>query len=84
MQARQRVNCRPIESVECRVSTARYGSELMEKVAVKDIYLEALEALEDIEEEVEAAVRRHAIERISDKIASLRAEDHQLRAEIRL
>lgn len=49
----------------------------MEKIVVKDIYLEALGALGDLYEEIEAAVRRHIVERISDKIALLRAEDRQ-------
>ena len=49
----------------------------MTSIAVREIYLEALHSLGDVNEEVEAAIRRHTVERISDKIASLRAEDRQ-------
>ena len=36
-----------------------------------------MHSLGDVGEEVEAAIRRHTVERISDKIASLRAEDRR-------
>ena len=49
----------------------------MSSIAVRNIYLEALRPFGDVLEEIEAAVRRHTIERIGDKIASLRAEDRQ-------
>jgi len=49
----------------------------MASIAVRDIYLEALHSLGDVAREVEVAIRRHAVERISDKIAALRAEDRQ-------
>jgi len=46
-------------------------------IAIREIYLEALGSLGDVREEVEAAIRRHIVELISDKIASLRAEDRR-------
>lgn len=49
----------------------------MASIAIREIYLETLHSLGDVNEEVEAAIRRHTVERISDKIASLRTEDRQ-------
>ena len=49
----------------------------MASIAIREIYLETLHSLGDVSEEVEAAIRRHTVERISDKIASLRAEDRR-------
>jgi hypothetical protein len=49
----------------------------MASVAIRDIYLEALRPFGDVEDEVEAALRRHTIERISEKIAELRSEDRR-------
>jgi len=46
-------------------------------IAIREIYLETLHSLGDVSKEVEAAIRRHTVERISDKIASLRAEDRR-------
>ena len=49
----------------------------MASIAILEIYLETLHSLGDVGEEVEAAIRRHTVERISDKISSLRDEDRR-------
>jgi hypothetical protein len=46
-------------------------------ISVREVYLEALHSLGDVNEEIKAAIRRYTVERISDKIASLRAEEQR-------